>query len=366
MLSRFMKGLELNRLFFEEVVRPIITTHYPHLRYSAARLGEGSDVLGYDDMMSTDHDWGLRFQLFLQRDDFIAHADEIRDLLARELPYTFRGYPTHFSPPDPADGGTQTLSAVTSGPVNHRITLHTLRSFVHSLLYFDIEQPLTSADWLTFPQQKLLSLAAGAVYYDAIGLAELRERFAYYPSDVWFYLLAAGWARISQEEHLMGRAGQQGDELGARLIAARLVRDCMLLAFLMARRYAPYAKWFGTAFGELDCAEVLQPLLMEMLSAETWQTREQHFIAATQHLVTLHNALGITPFVPEDASQFFGRPFRVITTNGIIPILLAQINDVTVQELLNKPLIGSIDQFSDNTDLVSNLRWRPILNQLYQ
>ena len=55
------------------------------------------------------------------------------------------------------------------------------------------------------------------MFHDGPGeLTALRERLAWYPVDVWRYLLAAGWARLGQEEHLMGRAGYAGDELGRR------------------------------------------------------------------------------------------------------------------------------------------------------
>ena len=45
-----------------------------------------------------------------------------------------------------------------------------------------------------------------------------------------------------------------GLRYSAALIAARLVRDVMRLAFLMEREYPPYPKWFGTAFSGLHSA----------------------------------------------------------------------------------------------------------------
>ncbi len=122
-------------------------------------------------------------------------------------------------------------------------------------LDFDADAEITPADWLTFPQQKLRTLTEGAVYHSGLGdLDALRERLSYYPRDVWLYLLAAGWMRISQEEPFVGRTGDVGDELGSRVIAARLIRDLMMLCFLIERVYAPYPKWFGTGFARLACA----------------------------------------------------------------------------------------------------------------
>jgi hypothetical protein len=45
-----------------------------------------------------------------------------------------------------------------------------------------------------------------------------------------------------------GRCAEVGDELGSRVVAARLVREVMHLAFLLEQQYLPYSKWLGTAF----------------------------------------------------------------------------------------------------------------------
>src|SRR5581483_7403542 len=101
-------------------------------------------------------------------------------------------------------------------------------------------------DWLSFPQQELLCLTAGEVFYDGLCEVEkIRRKLAYYPHDVWLYLLACQWTRIAQEEAFVGRCGEAGDELGSRVTAARLVRDLMRLCFLFEKRYTPYTKWLG-------------------------------------------------------------------------------------------------------------------------
>ena len=68
-MSDFMNGLTLSELFYVEAAKPILESHFPEVPYSAALIGWGSEVLGYDDVHSTDHHWGPRFLLFLSESD---------------------------------------------------------------------------------------------------------------------------------------------------------------------------------------------------------------------------------------------------------------------------------------------------------
>lgn len=361
MRSKFIPGIQLCGQFYVQIVQPLLENHFPQLDYSAALLGDGSETLGYDTPMSSDHHWGPRVMLFVREAD-MALAPHIHKMLAENLPYTFSGYSTHFSEPDPNDSGVQHLTVVDSGPVNHRVTVQTTRSLLADQLGIDDAENLSLVDWLSLPQQKLLTLTAGAIYHDGISLEELRQRFDWYPQDVWLYLLAAGWARIGQEEHLMGRAGLVGDEVGSALIGARLVRDIMRLCFLMERRYAPYPKWFGTAFKQLSCGAELYPTLKKALAAQTWRSRQKYLIPAYEHIARKHNALSLTDPLPEKTIQFFGRPFEVIALHGFADALLAQIRDPQLTKL---PIIGGVDQWSDNTDLLESQALREKIAGLY-
>jgi hypothetical protein len=366
MMMAFIPGLKLSEEFYREILRPILESSFPGLAHAAGLIDGGSEVLGFDDEISTDHNWGPRLMLFLHEEDHRRYCEQIKYVLANQIPFKFRGFPTNFSAPRPDNGGAQLLQPIFQGPVNHCVSIQTVRSFFMDYLGFDIEQPLEPADWLTFSEQSLCTITRGAVFHDELALNALCSRFTYYPQDIWLYLLAAGWRRIEQEEHLMGRAGMVGDEVGSALIAARLVRDIMRLCFLMEKTYAPYAKWFGSAFKRLACAGSLCPIFQGVLRSETWQAREKYLVQAYEFIAVRHNALKVTALLPEKATFFFGRPFQVIAQNGFAEALLKEIRDPQVNRIAQLPLIGSLDLFSDNVDMVSDPVWQARLRRLYE
>ena len=146
----------------------------------------------------------------------------------------------------------------------------------------------------------------------------------------------------------MGRCAQVGDEIGSRLVAARLVRDLMRLCFLMERRYAPYIKWFGTAFARLWCAERMSPSLSAALQAPTWRERVEHLSAAYELAAAMHNELGITEPLTAQVSPFWDRPFAVIHGDRFVEAIRAEIRNEEVRALPEH--LGSVDQFTDSTD----------------
>lgn len=338
-----MSGISLARDFYHQIVGPLLA----RTDHGAALLGAGSEVLGFDDAISTDHDFGPRLQIFLP-----AGTDPAPTLAAlTALPEHFDGHPVYVPTDTPAPA--------------HRVHVTTVEDYFTSWLTTDPATAMTLADWLLTPTQTLACLTNGAVFHDPHhALATRRTILAWYPDDIWRYALAAGWLRISQEQALLGRAGARGDDLGAAILAARLAKDLMRQAFLLERHWAPYGKWFGHAFGQLPLAAPMRPALHILLTAGTWRERETGFCAAAGVIGRATNRLTLADPVDPHPRQFYDRDIRTVDAEGFTTALTSAITDPEVRALLSRlglrhhapvpSLPGTVDQAVDNTDVLTH------------
>ncbi|MDJ0636218.1 MAG: DUF4037 domain-containing protein [Xenococcaceae cyanobacterium MO_188.B29] len=345
-MTEFIPGLELSKSFYKEAVKPILESHFSELKYSAALIGYGSDVLDFDNLVSTDHEWGPRLLLFLSEEDYEKYQAEIDNTLSKKLPYTFKGFSTNFS-----SGGVQWQEYIQSGLINHKVWIQTITSFFKLSLDFNPYSNIEVLDWLTFPEQRLLEITSGLVYHDGLGqLNSIRAKFNYYPKDIWLYLLTAQWSSIAQEEAFMGRCGDVGDELGSQLIASRMIQKLMKLCFLMERRYAPYSKWFGKAFTQLSCAEQLTPIFENILVSHSWKEREEYLSKVYEVIAQMHNNLLLTKPLETSVSNYYGRPYLVIHANRFAEAIRDTIDNKKVKDLPTN--VGAIDQFVASVDVL--------------
>jgi hypothetical protein len=326
----FVPAQELSHAFYDEAVRPLLRDR-PH---GAALLGWGSDVLGYDTERSTDHGWGPRLLIFVDDEDI----RWTREAVDAGLPETFRGWPVRFGWDE--------------APVSSHVTVTALRPWLVSQLGVDPLSDLDIHDWLLMSQQQILGVVAGAVFADDDReLARIRQRLTWYPEDVWRWLLACQWRRIGQEEAFVQRTAEVGDELGSAIVAARLVRDMMRLALLLARRYPPYPKWLGTAFAALEHADGLDRQLAAVVGATEAGKREAALAAALTTLARRHNGARVSDEVDPTIRPFHSRPAMVLMADRFVDACLAQVSDPLLRRL---PLVGSVDQFVDSTDVLSD------------
>jgi hypothetical protein len=333
----FVQGLTVCREYYEVAVKPILSADFPTVPYAAGLIGSGSEVLGFDTARSTDHDWRPRAFIFLADADCQRCGAQIEETIKRKVPATFRGYST---------------TAGESGQDLRNRVVHSVKSYFQEYLQLAVHAQLNPIDWLTIPEQFLLSVTKGSVFHDGVGeLTAVREKLSYYPRDVWFYKLASQWLKISQEDAFVGRTGEVGDELGSQIVAGRLVREIMRLCFLLERQYAPYTKWFATAFSRLSCAGRLEPIFQQVLHASSPNVREHHLSQAYEAVAEMHNALGITEPMPTKVSPFHDRPYLVIHGDRFATEIMKGVQDETLKVL---PRFGSVDQFVDSTDILSD------------
>ena len=120
----------------------------------------------------------------------------------------------------------------------------------------------------------------------------------------------------------MSRAGIRGDELGASIIAARLVGVAMRLGFQLERTWAPYPKWFGAGFTALPSASACGDELAATLRARYWQERQHHISAVCEYLYAFQRSTAL-PTIPGPVLEpFHGRPFftvRPAAINALMP-----------------------------------------------
>ena len=338
-----IKGMQLSHDFYFEVVAPILEKHFPDIPYSAGRLAVGSDVLGFDDHRSRDHDWGPRVDLFFSEADYEGFGDQIYDFLANKLPFTFKGYSTHFE-------NDYLMGERNEYPIIHRARTFTVDSYFRYHLGFNPLHEISEIDWLRTPEQQLRTIQGGEIFHDGLSiLGEIKDKLKWYPDDIWYYLLACQWGRIDQEEPFMARCGDVGDELGSRVVAARQVKEIMHLCFYMEKEYAPYMKWFGTAFRGLGCAQKLGPLLIKVFLQENWKDREKVLSEVYLILAKMHNDLAITEPIEPKISNFHDRPYQVPHSERFTLALIDKVQSPRLKSL--KRPIGSLNQFTDSTDI---------------
>lgn len=360
-MAEFIKGLDLCRGFFFDAAKPIFDRHFPSLTYSAGLIGYGSDVLGYDDEVSRDHMWGPRFYLFLDKAD-ISRKDEIFDALAQELPYEYKGYSVNFTEPDTNDNGVQHPQMISSGRVNPLIFVQTFDDFLEEQLGTSDLDRLTALDWLVFSEHRLLSLTAGELFHDGLRLSERLEPICFYPEDVRRYLIASNWDIISSEQAFVKRCADVGDNIGSVIVGARIAERLMRLCFLYKKQYAPYSKWFGTAFSRLGVDGALKEALQRALHAQDICEREEQLVRAQTLVAALHNESGITAPVDYEIESYYGRDIKVIFADKFAE---AAAETLTGTALENVPLIGSFSAVGGLSNVSDEKEYYPQIKTLY-
>lgn len=361
-MKKFVKGMELCERFFHGCAKDIIEEHFPGMRYTAGLIGYGSDVLGYDDPVSTDHMWGPRFYLFLDEKD-ICLKDSIFQALSENLPYTYGGYSVNFTEPDLNDCGVQHPRYISEGKVNPLIFIQTFDDYLIEQLGTSDLDSIKPLAWLAFSEHRLLSLVSGKLFVDGLSCADTLAKIKYYPREVKLYLIASNWDIIASEQAFVKRCGECGDETGSRIICARIAERLMRLCFLYKNTYAPYSKWFGTAFDKLGVDDKIKNAISLALSANSLEEREDQIVKAQSMVADIHNASGLTDFVDYQVQSYFGRNIKVIFADRFAEAAVKELKHTAFESI---PLIGTLSQIGGLSSFADEKAFYTQITGLYK
>ncbi len=251
-----MNGLELSERFYTDCVKPMLSEQFLDiLPYLAVGLfGSGSECFGFDDGVSTDHDFEPGVCILLPDETVVDRQTAFRlERAYYKLPKEFLGF--HRSAIAPVGGA------------RHGV-LRTAEVFQDKVGSPD--GVLTVQQWLTVPEHALAEATNGRLFFDGYGeVTRIREGLARYPEDVRRKKLAGHLLLTAQAgQYNYRRCLAHGETGAAQLAVHEFVQHTMAAAFLLNNVYEPYYKWSFRAMRALPKLSLLAETAEYLLSTD--------------------------------------------------------------------------------------------------
>lgn len=250
-----MKGLELARRYFESCGSEALLYAFPDvMAHSAVGLcGEGSECLGYDDDISSDHDFEPAFCIFIPDDTDEKTVFRLERAYAK-LPQEFEGYKRSITSPV----GGRRHGIIKAGDF--------FEKFVGSR-----DGSLTLTEWTRIPPHYLLSATNGEIFYDGDGkFSKIRENLGNMPDDAWKKRLAGHLLMAKQAgQYNFMRCVEHGEYGAAQLSAIEFASHAVSAIFLLNRAYEPFYKWKFRAMRALPVLGNLSDVVEFLISTES-------------------------------------------------------------------------------------------------
>lgn len=226
-----MKGLELSKKFYLEYGLGMLKENFGEVfgLIATGLTGSGSECYGYDDDISTDHDFEPCFCIFLPDEDTVGRKTAFElEKAYNALPKEYMGYTR------------QPLSPV--GGRRHGV--------IRSSDFFSskVGSPdgnISAGQWLNTPDFFFCEATNGEIFSDPSGFfTKIRERISYYPEDIRLKKLAGYLLMMAQDgQYNYPRCLAHLESGAAQMSIYRFVGAAINVIFLINRKYSPYYKW---------------------------------------------------------------------------------------------------------------------------
>ena len=281
-----MKGLELSEKFYTEHGKPMLLSDFESVmdKLAVGLVGGGSECLGFDDEHSQDHDFEPGFCIFI--------SDAVDEKTEFELKRAYSRLPREFM------GFKRPVTEAVGGS---RHGVFRISDFVMQKTGTP-DGKLTLVDWLYIPEQSLLELTNGKLFFDGSGeLTSIRKGLEYLPEDVRLKKLAGNLLLMGQSgQYNYPRCVKRGESAAAALAISEFVKSALNVIFLINKQYIPYYKWSFRALSKLSrLSSLYQPL--ESLLTEQNDNKQQQIESVCEMIITELRADTLTDFFGTEA-----------------------------------------------------------------
>lgn len=264
-----LRALERCRLYYEKYGKPMLA-QYPELQghYAAGLVGEGSECFGYDDGISTDHDYFPRFFIWLD--------DEAYEKYGETLQAAYEKLPKQWSCCFRETNEKKEPDTVMTPEAAQRCGVCRTKDFYHRLVGREVP-PENLYDWIALQETRLATATNGEVFEDCGGgfTAQREAYLSYFPEDVRRKKLASRLRKMAQMgQYQYARCMQRGESVAAHMALSEFIQNTSSCCFLLARAYMPYFKWMHRKMRELPVftavADKLEKLTLLSSQQDKW------------------------------------------------------------------------------------------------
>lgn len=249
-----MKGMELSRAFYEQFGAPMIHERFPEYEeiIAVGLTGSGSECYGYDDAVSTDHDFEPGFCMFIPGEDIVDRRT------AFQLERAYAGLPKEF-------GGYRRAAISPVGGSRHGV--------IRIDEYFQqktgaMPDELSLTQWLSIPESALAEAVNGEIFRDdACLMKDAREILRNMPRDIRLKRLAGHLLMMAQSgQYNYERCLLHGEAAAAQTCMYLFAQHMSAAWFLLHNKYMPYYKWSFRALRGLPEGEKTADWLERLIS----------------------------------------------------------------------------------------------------
>ena len=326
--------------FYEQYGQEMIHTYFKDYenRIAVGVVGEGSDCFGFDDDISSDHDYDIGFCMWLIDDDY----QKIGDLLQEKYEQLIKSH----------------IQSNNNQLFKQRRGVFSINQFYNNLFNTFIHyEKAYQLDYENIEEYRLANGVNGKVFKDELGIfSSIRQHLLdYYPDSIYRKKLASELHEFSQyAQSNYPRMMARKDIISANLCKIKAIESVMNIIYLLCKKYAPYYKWKRKGLENEELFQSIEPLLKDVIELDNQKSAWNNYLYDATVINTNDQCVVLFEKIASLILEELKKQKMVKGENPFLELYIEQILKGVKGELVDKVIALEWEQF----DQVDNMGGR--------